>query len=106
MTANGQPTLSCDVTINQFKVTNQYLLGSIGEQLTELNGNGAWIHTNVYAAGSLIVTYVNDNKDAHFHLNDWLGTRRAQTNYAGALEATYTSLPFGDALVATAGLDR
>jgi RHS repeat-associated protein len=32
----------------------------------------------------------------HFQLTDWLGTRRAQTDIAGDIEETYTSLPYGD----------
>jgi len=40
----------------------------------------------------------------HFYLNDPLGTRRAQTDYAGVLEQTCASLPFGDALNCTNSL--
>ena len=32
----------------------------------------------------------------HFHIDDPLGTRRAQANGTGTLEAAYQSLPFGD----------
>jgi RHS repeat-associated protein len=56
----------------------------------------AWSHTNVYAAGSLIATY--DKDGLHFYLNDWLGNRRVQTDYAGVVEQTCTNLPFGDGL--------
>lgn len=37
----------------------------------------------------------------HFHLSDWLGSRRVQTDANGTIEETYSSLPFGDGLVAT-----
>ena len=40
----------------------------------------------------------------HFYLNDLLGTRRAQTDYAGVLEQTCQSLPFGG--VKDSGFDR
>jgi RHS repeat-associated protein len=60
------------------------------------SGAMAWQHTNVYALGQVIATY--DNDGLHFYLNDPLGTRRAQPDYAGVLEQTCTSLPFGDAL--------
>jgi RHS repeat-associated protein len=33
---------------------------------------------------------------AHFEHLDWLGTKRATTDYTGAVEATFTSMPFGD----------
>ena len=32
----------------------------------------------------------------HLHLDDWLGTRRAQTDASGVLQMTYESFPFGD----------
>jgi RHS repeat-associated protein len=102
-------TWSCDPGANGFQTTNDYILGPSGEQVTEMGMGGtsngattsglAWQHTNVYAAGSLIATY--DNDGLHFYLNDPLGTRRAQTDYAGVLEQTCSSLPFGDGLVCT-----
>lgn len=83
------------------------ILDQAGHQVTEMTmdgwGNMAWAHSNVWAGGSLIATYsattdANGQPDGalHFYLNDWLGTRRAQTDYAGVLEQTCTSLPFGD----------
>ncbi|HUY81742.1 MAG TPA: hypothetical protein VMU92_08470 [Acidobacteriaceae bacterium] len=32
----------------------------------------------------------------HFYLNDWLGTRRVQTDYSGVVEQDCMSLPYGD----------
>jgi len=95
---NGQATLSCDVTQNGFVATNESVLGQSGEQLTEvaLDGSGtmAWQHTNVYAAGALVASY--DPNGLHFLVTDWLGSRRAQTDYAGNLEQTCQSVPFGN----------
>jgi RHS repeat-associated protein len=75
-------------------------------QLTEVsldeNGTLAWQHTNVYAAGTLMASY--DPNGLHFLLNDWLGTRRAQTDYAGVLEQTCASLPFGNQLNCTGSI--
>nr|WP_252263704.1 RHS repeat-associated core domain-containing protein [Paracidobacterium acidisoli] len=62
--------------------------------MTEQDGQGNWVHTNVYANGSLIATY--NNQGLHFRLTDWLGTLRAQTSADGILEETCASLPFGD----------
>ena len=101
---------SCDPALNGFQTTNDYILGSSGEQVTEIGMNTTntgsstanamtWQHTNVYAVGTLIATY--DNDGLHFYLNDPLGTRRAQTDYAGVLEQTCSSLPYGDGRVAT-----
>ncbi len=51
----------------------------------------------------LIATYDNDGSGVHFHLKDWLGTRRMQTNYAGTPEDAWTGLPFGNGLTQTYG---
>jgi len=71
-----------------------------------MNGDGStlvWEHSNVWAAGKLIATYSQDNTGTqtqasllHFYLDDPLGTRRVQTDYAGVVEKTCQSLPFGD----------
>jgi RHS repeat-associated protein len=89
-------SFSCDLTSNGFLLTNEYIPGPSGEQMTELDGQGNWIHTNAYAAGQLVATYANDGKGVHFNIPDWLGTRRVQTDYAGNTELTCTSNPFGD----------
>jgi RHS repeat-associated protein len=69
-----------------------------GNQLSEFTpGSGGGMvlaHTNVWANGVLIAT--DDVNKTHFYLNDWLGTRRVQTDYAGTLEQTCASLPYGD----------
>jgi RHS repeat-associated protein len=94
---------SCDPGVNGFKPLSDYVVGLSGEQVTEMginpSGTMAWQHTNVYALGKMIATY--DNDGLHFYLNDPLGTRRAQTDYAGVLEQSCLSLPFGDALNCT-----
>jgi RHS repeat-associated protein len=110
--AKGRITAwSCDPGVNGFQTTNDYILGLGGEQVTEMGVGGtnngsttsglAWQHTNVYAGGALIATY--DNDGLHFYFNDPLGTRRAQTDYAGVLEQTCSSLPFGDGLSCSGG---
>lgn len=38
-------------------ITAKYLLGPSGEQVTELGQNDSWVHTNVFAAGSLLASY-------------------------------------------------
>jgi RHS repeat-associated protein len=55
----------------------------------------AWQHTNVWTNDKLLATY--DNDGLHFYFNDPLGTRRAQTDYAGVLQQTCQSLPYGNA---------
>jgi RHS repeat-associated protein len=101
---------SCNPAVNGFKTVNDYVLGLGGEQVTEMGvdttaGSGtttlAWQHTNVFAGGKLLGTY--DKDGLHFYFDDPLGTRRAQTDYAGHLEQTCQSLPFGDQLACTGG---
>jgi RHS repeat-associated protein len=103
-------TMSCDPSSNGFSATvneTDYVLDQDGHQVTEMasdgNGGMAWAHTNVWAGGQLIGTYgaVADadgqpDGELHFYLHDWLGTRRAQTDYAGVLERDCPSLPYGD----------
>ena len=55
---------SCDASPNSNGVPNNgftqtagYVVGPSGEQLTEVDGSGNWLHTNVYAGGKLIGTY-------------------------------------------------
>jgi RHS repeat-associated protein len=60
----------------------------------ETDGSGQWLHTNVFVGGSLLATY--DSDGVHFHIDDWLGTRRVQTDYLGRVESTYQNLPFGE----------
>ena len=77
-----------------------YVLGPGGHAVTELgrgaSGNMQWQHTNVWADGALIATY--DPTGLHFYLNDWLGTRRVQTDYAGVVQQTCTNMPYGNGL--------
>jgi RHS repeat-associated protein len=99
---------SCDPATSGFSTTNDYILGQGGEQMTEMtmNGDGSalvWEHTNVWAGGKIIATYSQDNTGSqtqnsalHFYLDDPLGSRRVQTDYAGVVEKTCQSLPFGD----------
>lgn len=89
---------SCDPSANGFTTRSDYVRDQAGNQLTELdadsNGNITGQHTNVWANGQLIGTY--DRNGTHFYLNDWLSTRRVQTDYAGVVEQTCSSLPYGD----------
>jgi RHS repeat-associated protein len=96
---------TCDPATNGFQPMTDYILGpgpggSSEAQLTEMamdeNGQMAWKHTNVWAGDKLLATY--DHDGLHYHLTDWLGTRRVQTDAGGAIEDACASLPYGDAL--------
>ena len=100
---------SCNPTASGYITTSDYILGPGGEQFSEYtmtSGTMTWLHTNVWADGRLIATYAQDDTIksgtttdsglVHFYFDDPLGTRRAQTDYAGHLEQSCSSLPFGD----------
>jgi RHS repeat-associated protein len=97
---------SCNPAANGFQTNSDYVLGPGGEQAAEVsmdaNNSMAWQHTNVWAGGKLLATY--DPDGLHFYLDDPLGTRRAQTDYAGVIEQTCQSLPFGDGLSCTGSI--
>ncbi len=102
-------TMSCDPTANGFQITENYVLGPGGEELTTLDGSNTWLRTNVYVGGRLTATY--DQAGLHFHLSDPLGTRRVQLSGnltsgnqtssgqpqpLGQAELDCQSLPYGD----------
>jgi RHS repeat-associated protein len=97
---------SCNPTTAQYATQTDYILGPGGEQMSEYAmqpGNiMAWVHTNVWAAGRLLATYAQDSSSTmqqgliHFYFDDPLGSRRAQTDYAGNLERYCGNLPYGD----------
>ncbi|MFP5230552.1 MAG: RHS repeat-associated core domain-containing protein, partial [Acidobacteriota bacterium] len=106
---------SCDPSTNGLNASlneTDYVLDSEGHQVTEMasdaNGAMTWAHTNVWAGGQLLATYdattdASGQQDGalHFYLDDWLGSRRAQSDYAGIWEQDCASLPFGDQLNCT-----
>lgn len=53
----------CDLSVNGFRMTTEYIPGPNGEQLTEIDwstGQPVWAHTNAYAGGQLVATYTNN----------------------------------------------
>jgi len=47
-------SFSCDIDHNGYQQTSVYVLGLNGEQVTEMDGSGNWVHTNIYAGGTLL----------------------------------------------------
>ncbi len=80
---------------NGFSLNVQYVIGLGGEQLTELQANNAWSHTNVFGGGGLLATY--SGADTIYALTDWQGTKRGETSAGGCL-GSWSSLPFGNDL--------
>jgi len=102
-------TMSCDPATSGFQMTESYVLGPSGEELTQFSlaaGVATWQRTNVYAAGGLLATY--DVTGLHFHIADPVGTRRMQVGgnlgggpyvvSLGQPETVFQSLPYGDQL--------
>ena len=91
----GLGAMSCNFAPSgvAWDIHANWALGQGGEQVAEFNGAGTWQHSNIFA-GKLTGTY--DTKGLHFYLDDWLGTRRIQTNSTGQLEMTCQSLPCGN----------
>jgi RHS repeat-associated protein len=93
-------TWSCDPSANGFQTTSDDIIGPSNEQMTEMvmdptTNSMVPAHNNVWAGSSLIATLDVDGL-LHFYLNDPLGSRRVQTDYAGVLEQSCSSLPYGD----------
>lgn len=112
---NGQPTYLYDADGQRVAkysggtITASYLLGLGGEQVTELNNSGAWVHSNAWAGGKLLATYEGaagpHPNTWHFRLTDWLGTNRMQTTSTGNNEEVCYSYPFGDGLYCPGSAD-
>jgi RHS repeat-associated protein len=91
---------SCNLSSNGFTLTNSYDVGLSGEQLSEVNSSGNWVHTNVFASGKLLATYAATGNDTYFALTDWLGSKRAEITPDG-LVSTFFSLPYGNTLTSS-----
>jgi RHS repeat-associated protein len=96
-------TLTCDSSV--FTPTTNYIVGLNGEQLDELDALGNPQHSNVYANGRLLATYAYSQSKWMYAFNDWLGSKRVTTDPARTMTETCLSLPFGDALNCSGGID-
>jgi len=75
-----------------------------GQRVTIWNaGTGAQTQGQYYWGGKRVAFYSGGS--VHFQHQDWMGTERARTTYNGAVEGTFTSLPFGDGLTTASGTD-
>jgi len=113
VTLNGEPTYIYDAEGTRVAklstggaVSAVYILGLGGQQMTEINASGQWVHSNVFASdGGLVATFDGPGSTVaggyHYHLTDWLGTERLQTNANGNEDEQCVSYPFGDGLTCT-----
>ncbi len=51
-----------------------------------------------YAGASLVAYWTLSDGNIHFEHQDWLGTERMRTSATGAVDGSYSSLPYGDNL--------
>ncbi len=91
---------SAPTAANGFSLTGTgaaiYLRGAHGDQDTELDGTGVWRHTNVFAGGGLTATYDTGTKATlSFNYSDWLGSKRVQSAFGGAVQNSWASDPYG-----------
>jgi len=99
-------TCAAPTTANGFNLTNVYLRGLQGNQDTELNGQGNWVHTNIYSDGGLTATFWNSASGStpalSYNFSNWLGTKRMQATAEASpnpmLEEYTRSYPFGNLL--------
>jgi len=101
--AKGSGSFSCNLSTNGFTVTHRYILDVAGRQMTEYDGSGNWLHSNVFANGELLATYSSTGSPMAFALNDWLGTKRVQAKADGEFDLSFVSLPYGDQMLSSTG---
>jgi len=87
--------------------TTEFVFNANGQRVSEWNGTTRAQLKGKYYWGGLPVAYYttagSGSAGAHFEHSDWLGTERMRTTYNSAnnptyaVEASYTSLPWGDA---------
>ncbi len=79
-------------------VIASYALSLGGDELAEMNGSGAWQHSNIFAMGRLFATYGAEasTQTTRFHINDWLGSRRVDLNPSGTVTFSCFNYPYGD----------
>jgi RHS repeat-associated protein len=84
----------------------EYVFNSGGQRVSEWNPATQTPNKGKYYWGGTPVAYYTTGAagGTHFEHQDWLGTERLRTSYNGGVEASFTSLPWGDGQSA-AGMD-
>jgi RHS repeat-associated protein len=85
----------------------EFVFNAGGQRVSEWNGTTrAQLKGKYYWAGTPVAFYtIGAGAAAHFEHQDWQGTERTRTTYNGALEGTFSSLPWGDAQMTVSGTD-
>lgn len=93
------------VRAQAFSTIREFVFDTAGQRVSMWNGSvpGQGVQGQ-YLLGGGPLAYYKPGAGAHYQHQDWLGTERMRTSYNGAIEDSYTSLPFGDAQ--TTGADN
>jgi RHS repeat-associated protein len=76
--------------------TNEYLYDTAGKRIsTWLAPNNTGDEGRIYWGG-MQIAFRSVDGTTYFDHQNWLGTERTRTNYAGSVASSYVSLPFGD----------
>ena len=81
--------------------TTEFVFNANGQRASEWNGTPhQQLKGHYYAGGQPVAYYTTAASSSgaalHFEHQDWLGTERLRTSYTGAVEDSFTNLPFGD----------
>jgi RHS repeat-associated protein len=82
----------------------EFVFSAAGQHVSIWDGTSHALIQGQYYWGGKPVGYYQAST-THFQHQDWMGTERTRTTYNGAVEGTFTSLPFGDGLDTTSGTD-
>jgi RHS repeat-associated protein len=83
----------------------EFVFNASGQRVSTWNGATRTQLRGQYYWGSKPVAWYVPSSAVHFQHQDWLGTERLRTTYSGAVEASLTSLPFGDSQTTESGGD-
>lgn len=75
--------------------SQEYVYNASGQRVSVWDPQAGWEDQGQNYWGSIPVEYYQDGY-AQFQHHDYLGTERVRTSYSGAVDGTFSSLPFGD----------
>ena len=78
-------------------VTKDFLYDLGGSIITEMSGTGSINRQEAYAGGRHLAIF-SGTATVLFAHSDWQGTERVRTTTSGAIDSSYTNMPFGDLL--------
>jgi RHS repeat-associated protein len=84
------------VRVQTASSTNEYLFDYAGRRTSTWQvSNNAGDEGRIYWNG-MQIAFRSIDGTTYFDHQDWLGTERKRTNYAGSVASSYVSLPYGD----------